>query len=358
MVLYEVREDVDKGRYMVALRSLGKGVKILREAGEVFLNESLGEEWQRCWQCAVCGNIFGNVIDMAPGLGVGGKKVAEAFTRCRERMGGSLEVTPIHCRPGCIDDADHVYCSERCFHTAQGTIPCTGHLTSEAADAYKSYKDLFTTNKRFMLLLKHLYSRSEGDIERVLAEYDDGGMNMAVDKGVRCVIRRANELIERIIGRQVGAQVLLQLLNVYNVNIHTTCTLSPAYLLLRHCKALSGITPHMPPPPPFLHSWGTGLFSDAACMNHSCVPTCKVTPAPHTTTIDVHTIVPVKAHEELTISYIDAMTLKDKPVTRRRQLDPYNFICACSLCSFQWDCINSIVVASALSAVAGSSLTF
>ena len=83
---------------------------------------------------------------------------------------------------------------------------------------------------------------------------------------------------------------------------------------------------------------GTALYSQLACINHSCAPNAEVRPAPSgcAEALVVATR-PIAPGTEVTISYIDA-NQRASVTERRRELLEYGFECACEKCEqeMQW----------------------
>lgn len=83
---------------------------------------------------------------------------------------------------------------------------------------------------------------------------------------------------------------------------------------------------------------GTALYSELACINHSCAPNAEVRAAPSgcAEALVVATR-PIAPGTEITISYIDA-NQRANVTERRRELLEYGFVCACEKCEqeVQW----------------------
>jgi SET domain-containing protein len=75
---------------------------------------------------------------------------------------------------------------------------------------------------------------------------------------------------------------------------------------------------------------GTGLYSVANTMNHSCLPNVAITCSTNSDEVSVLALTQIKAGDELLISYID----EDGPLAqRKKQLHEfYSFECTCARC--------------------------
>lgn len=81
---------------------------------------------------------------------------------------------------------------------------------------------------------------------------------------------------------------------------------------------------------------GWTLQEEVCMLNHSCVPNCAITNGPDGT-LQIRTIAPVKAEEELTISYVDLSGPLggDVKARTRELLERYRFLCQCDRCKTQ-----------------------
>jgi hypothetical protein len=84
------------------------------------------------------------------------------------------------------------------------------------------------------------------------------------------------------------------------------------------------------------HTLGWSLSSQVCLMNHSCKPTCAVTCGANGV-LEVKALRPIKAGDELTISYIDLTQGEFKSVVNRRAAlsDKYLFSCQCERCAVE-----------------------
>ncbi|KAJ9442819.1 hypothetical protein DIPPA_32952 [Diplonema papillatum] len=276
-----------------------------------------------------------------------------------------------------------LFCSELCRERHEASSLCPGALpTAGQREARAEYDDLFRVNERFAFLLKHFTTfPSVSAVRDSVASYDDGGLVIPVTRELRSVLKRASSLISSTINpsplgatsssaadnNRVSSQDILRLLNVYNVNCHTTCYLSPLFTLRKHLSVITGIQ-GLPDTkrleamldivfaasdPGNVHVTGTGLFKDAACMNHSCQPTCRVVPSVGPK-LEVVALRDVAEGEALTISYVDAERWRRRPVSRRALLRAYNFSCSCPSCVAEWSLHSAAWTAAALLVTAAS----
>uniref|UniRef100_A0A7S1QP08 SET domain-containing protein n=1 Tax=Neobodo designis TaxID=312471 RepID=A0A7S1QP08_NEODS len=76
-----------------------------------------------------------------------------------------------------------------------------------------------------------------------------------------------------------------------------------------------------------------GVFTIQSCFNHSCCPNARVRCGTNSD-ITLEMIKPVKAGEEITISYLPPLVLELEPVAKRNErLKPYFFTCRCPKCT-------------------------
>ncbi|KAG5342342.1 hypothetical protein C0989_002813 [Termitomyces sp. Mn162] len=74
----------------------------------------------------------------------------------------------------------------------------------------------------------------------------------------------------------------------------------------------------------------SGIFQTMSRINHSCAPNVTRHFDTASFSLRLHAIRPIKAGEELLMSYVDMSLLK---VKRQEKLRPYGFDCACKFCT-------------------------
>ncbi|MED6270724.1 hypothetical protein CHARACLAT_013257, partial [Characodon lateralis] len=77
-----------------------------------------------------------------------------------------------------------------------------------------------------------------------------------------------------------------------------------------------------------LQEIGVGLYPSLSLLNHDCRPNCVM--VFEGTRLQLRAVQDISPKEELTISYIETLSLAEE---RQRQLDEqYHFICCCKRC--------------------------
>ena len=343
--MYCIREDEARGRHVLSSSLLEKGVTVLEEEARVFYNKRDGLS-----SCAHCGRALGSVHGALRHATEGDEWLEGVLELIDPALSewGSFDVNPVPCVHSCGALFCSASCQESCkFHA----LLCPPQMEEECSQALSAYVDTFGANDRFLFLAKHialaLCDPADNDA-LVLEDYDDGCMRIPVTAEVRLAVREAASLLRRVFapalrigGPAVTPQVILRLLNIYNVNSHSTVTLSPVHALQRRIlgdeeweglKGSLAVIFGSAQGGARLKVRGVGLFKDAACMNHSCVPNCKTVPTTEAMKIAVITLRDIPVGEELCISYIDADTTTGRPFARERDLRAYNFTCLCSAC--------------------------
>eukprot|EP00754_Rhynchopus_humris_P002645 Rhum_TRINITY_DN11466_c0_g1::Rhum_TRINITY_DN11466_c0_g1_i1::g.44772::m.44772 len=401
-ILYTIEESDDVGRHVISCTDIAKGDTILSEKPIVFLNKLTP-----CQEsCAACGRVLGLPSDILQ-RGEHSKledEVLACLTSELKALDADTAVPPVECSA-----CRAVFCGEDCrashefFASAfeapgahqvcdHGEHPmwnrsffvCAPRMSEAAQKAYASYVEQYSLNERFVFLFKHCAGAvatlqlgcaataggvREDDLH--LPDYDDGSMRIGVTQGVRVALREASSLMRAVFfagkeapGREaaiVTPQSLLRLLNIYNVNCHTTSTLSPLHALqhsLLKKGGHDGLRGRLAAafellPEAFLVK-GAGLLRDAACVNHSCAPNCKVVPSMADTRVEMVALRSIPRGTELHISYIDSVGLAGRPWARQRELQSYNFTCVCPACCTEVAVHVYAWVAAALASVAAS----
>ena len=348
--LFEIRNSDDRGRHIIAKTNIKKGSKVVSEKSHVMYHSTTG----KLKTCDNCYQIIGSLVELVR-QATGDKTLLKStipYLQPWELLFGNQKVT---CECGVI------FCSEECKTIGNHFRLCAFRLSDERTKALREYNKTFSCNERFTLLLHHCMLKNRPD----LSDYDQGSIKVTSDlrKLLREAVRLLNILIPEETSR-VTTQEILNYLNIYNVNCHTTCILSPLFSLRKHLRMISQLgcleeSIKLEASLDLLiniinfedlHSFGVGLFKEAACMNHNCDPNCRVTPN-NINSISVVATKSIKPNDELTISYIDEVLFSGKPVSRRDQLLPYNFTCSCDKCINDWNTHSTSWVAAALVAV-------
>ena len=402
-ILYTIEESDDVGRHVISCADITKGDTFLSEKPIVFLNKLTP-----CQEsCAACGRVLGLPSEILQ-RGVNSKLedwLLASLAGELKSLDADTAVPPVECSA-----CRAVFCGEECrashelfasaFETPEahqvcdhGEHPmwnrsyfvCAPRMSEAAQKAYASYVDQYSLNERFIFLFKHCAGAvatlrlgcaatagqvREDDLH--LPDYDDGSMRISVTHGVRVALREASSLMRAVFfgaggeapkreAAVVTPQSLLRLLNIYNVNCHTTSTLSPLHSL-QHTLSTTGGHDGLRHwlahafellPEAFLVK-GAGLLRDAACVNHSCVPNCKVVPSLADTRVEMVALQSIPRGTELHISYIDSVGLAGRPWARQRELQSYNFTCLCPACCTEVAVHVHAWVAAALASVAAS----